>query len=418
MKNKSVTLVIIGAGGRGFTYARYAAQYPDLAQVVGVAEPRPYYREKMAAEHLIPPGNVVADWQELAQRERFADAVVIATPDALHTAPAIAFAQKGYDLLLEKPMAPTACDCEQIVQAVQANGGLFAVAHVMRYTSYTQKLKALLDLGIIGEIISLQHLEPVGFWHQAHSFVRGNWRNTAESSFMLLAKSCHDIDWLRYIIGKRCLKVSSFGSLTHFKKSQKPPKAGAAQRCLECAFEPECPYSASQLYLGFVESGYTGWPVDILTPDLTPAGVRRALQEGPYGRCVYECDNDVVDHQVVNLLYEGGATASFTMTAFSEQADRKTTIFGTRGELRGDGQKITVYDFLTRKTRVFDTLTEEAAASGHGGGDYGLMQRFVAAVSSRDASLILSGAQETLETHWTTFQAEQSRLEGQTLDVE
>jgi len=423
MNKKPVTLIVIGAGGRGFTYARYAAQYPELAQVVGVAEPRPYYREKMAADHHIPPENVAADWQELARRDRFADAVIIATPDALHTAPAIAFAQKGYDLLLEKPMAPTPQECLRIVQAVEAGGGLFAVAHVMRYTRYTQKLKELVDAGVIGEIVSVQHLEPVGFWHQAHSFVRGNWRNTAESSFMLLAKSCHDIDWLRYIIGQRCVKVSSFGSLKHFKQSEKPPKAGAAQRCIAtqdspgCAYEPECPYSAPRLYLNLVESGYTGWPVNVLTPDLTPAGVRRALEEGPYGRCVYECDNDVVDHQVVNLLYENGVTASFTMTAFTEQADRKTTLFGTRGELRGDGRAIAVYDFLTQQTQVFDTVSSESAASGHGGGDFGLMERFVAAVASRDASLILSGARETLETHLTTFIAEQSRLQGSTLDV-
>jgi predicted dehydrogenase len=417
MDKKPVTLVVIGAGSRGFTYAEYASQNPELARVVGVAEPRPYYREKMAQEFQVPAENVTADWRELARRDRFADAVIIATPDKLHAEPAVAFASKGYAMLLEKPMAPTAQDCRRIVQAVQERGNLFAVAHVMRYTHYTQKLKELVDGGIIGEVVSIQHLEPVGYWHQAHSFVRGNWRNTAESSFMLLAKSCHDIDWLRYIIGKRCIQVSSFGSLTHFKKDQKPIAAGNATRCLDCAHEPDCPYSARKLYLGLLERGYAWWPVDVITSDLTPEGVTRALREGPYGRCVYECDNDVVDHQVVNLLYEGGVTASFTMTAFTEQADRKTSIFGTRGELRGDGREITIYDFLTNKTQVIDTSVAESVTSGHGGGDFGLMSRFIAAVASGDASLILSGAQETLETHLTTFIAEQSRLEGRTLEV-
>jgi len=417
MNKKPVTLVVIGAGSRGFTYAQYASENPELAQVVGVAEPRSYYRDRMAQEHQIPVENVTADWQELARRDRFADIVVIATPDKLHAEPAIAFASKGYAILLEKPMAPTAQDCRRIVQAVQAHGNLLAVAHVMRYTNYTQKLKELVDAGAVGEVVSIQHLEPVGYWHQAHSFVRGNWRNTAESSCMLLAKSCHDIDWLRYVIGKRCVQVSSFGSLKHFRKDQKPAQAGEALRCLDCAYEPDCPYSAKKLYLGLLERGYSWWPLDVITPDLTPEGVRRALQEGPYGRCVYECDNDVVDHQVVNLLYEGGVTASFTMTAFTEQADRKTTIFGTRGELRGNGREITIYDFLTDQTKVIDTSAAESVASGHGGGDFGLMQRFIAAVASGDTSLILSGAQETLETHLTTFAAEQSRLEGRTIEV-
>jgi len=417
MNKKPVTLVVIGAGSRGFTYAQYASENPELAQVVGVAEPRSYYRDRMAQEHQIPVENVTADWQELARRDRFADAVVIATPDKLHAEPAIAFASKGYAILLEKPMAPTAQDCRRIVQAVQAHGNLLAVAHVMRYTNYTQKLKELVDAGAVGEVVSIQHLEPVGYWHQAHSFVRGNWRNTAESSCMLLAKSCHDIDWLRYVIGKRCIQVSSFGSLKHFRKDQKPAQAGEALRCLDCAYEPDCPYSARKLYLGLLERGYSWWPLDVITPDLTPEGVRRALQEGPYGRCVYECDNDVVDHQVVNLLYEGGVTASFTMTAFTEQADRKTFIFGTRGELRGNGRDITIYDFLTDQTKVIDTSAAESVASGHGGGDFGLMQRFIAAVASGDTSLILSGAQETLETHLTTFAAEQSRLEGRTIEV-
>ena len=235
--------------------------------------------------------------------------------------------------------------------AVRANGVIFAVAHVLRYTSYTQKLKELVTSGVIGDIVSIQHLEPVGFGHQAHSFVRGNWRKEAESSFMLLAKSCHDIDWLRYILGRRCVQVSSFGSLMHFRKERKPPEAGAALRCLDCAFEPRCAYSAKRIYFGLMADQTIGPIVlDILTPDHTADGILKALREGPYGRCVYECDNDVVDHQVVNLLYDNGATVSFTMTAFTEWgSDRQTRIFGTLGEFRGDGQRITHYDFLTLK---------------------------------------------------------------------
>ena len=178
----------------------------------------------------------------------------------------------------------------------------------------------------IGDIVSIQHLEPVGYWHQAHSYVRGNWRKESESSSMLLAKSCHDLDWIRYIMGARCVAVSSFGSLKHFRKEEKP--SGAGERCLDCSYEPRCPYSALKIYLGRIEKGQVEWPVNVITEDVSREGVQAALRDGPYGRCVYECDNDVVDNQVVNLLFEGGRTAAFTMTGFSEYQDRKTRIFG------------------------------------------------------------------------------------------
>jgi predicted dehydrogenase len=233
---------------------------------------------------------------------------------------------------------------------------------------------------------------------------------------MLLAKSCHDVDWLRYIVGQPCEQVSSFGALTHFKKANKPAEAAETLRCLDCAFEPHCAYSAKKLYLGMFHEGKHWWPLTILTPDLSESGVLTALQQGPYGRCVYECDNDVVDHQVVSLRYAKDITATFTMTGFSEMGHRRTTIFGTRGELRGNGEEIVHYDFLSEQTQTFDTRAGGAdAASGHGGGDYGLMSAFVRAVASGERSLILSGPEDTLETHLTTFAAEQSRLEGRTI---
>lgn len=406
---RPVKLLIIGAGGRGTGYARYAEAYPDQAKVVGVAEPRDYYRERIVQVHDVPAENVFTDWKDASERARFADAVVIATQDAMHVEPAIAFAELGYDMLLEKPMAPSAEGCRRIVDAVLANDIIFAVCHVMRYTRYTQKLKALLDAGAVGDIVSVQHLEPVGYWHQAHSFVRGNWRNEKESSPMLLAKSCHDLDWLRYIVGEPCTEVSSFGSLKHFRAEEQPENA--ADRCVACAYEPECPYSALKIYLrDRLDQGHTGWPVNVLTPDVTREGVLKALREGPYGRCVYACDNDVVDHQVVNMHFAGGRTATFTMTAFNQAGHRKTHIFGTRGEVYGDGSKIRHFDFLTDKTEVIDTAASDASIlGGHGGGDFGLMYSFVNAVADQDPSQVLSGPEETLESHLMVFAAERAR---------
>ncbi len=345
---KQVRLIIVGAGDRGNVYASYAKEHPKRAKVVGVAEPRDFYRDKMMKEYDIPEVSAFKDWKELEKEEKFADAVIITTQDHMHRDPAIKFAKKGYHILLEKPMAPDEKGCKDIIKAVKGKDIIFAVGHVLRYTRYTKKLKEILDSGRIGEIISLQRLEPVGFWHQAHSFVRGNWRKESESSFMLLTKSCHDLDWIRYIMGKKCKTVSSFGSLTHFKKENKPHNAG--DNCLECEYELLCPYSARRIYLNFLKQGNTGWPVSVITTDVTKGGIIRAIREGPYGKCVYSCDNDVVDHQVVNMEFEGGETASFTMTAFTKARQRETRIFGTKGEIYGNGTKIQIYEFLTGKS--------------------------------------------------------------------
>ena len=229
-----VSLAFAGAGLRGTMYARQAVA-SGRARVVAVAEPRPQVRERFAAEFGIPPENTFATWEDMLTLPRLADAVVIGTQDSLHAGPAIAAAERGYQILLEKPMAATERDCVRIADAAQRAGVMLAVCHVMRYTPYTQALKKLLDAGRIGEIVSIQHLEPVGWWHQAHSFVRGNWRREDESSPMLLAKACHDVDWLIYLMGQVPSRVSSFGGLHHFRPEQRP--AGAASRCLDCAVE-------------------------------------------------------------------------------------------------------------------------------------------------------------------------------------
>lgn len=214
----------------------------------------------------------------------------------------------------------------------------------------------------------------------------------------------------------KCTSVSSFGSLKHFRNAEKPK--GAGSRCLECGYEPSCPYSAIKIYItDRFEKGATGWPVDVLTPVVTRENILKALQEGPYGRCVYECDNDVVDNQVVNMLFEGGRTATFTMTAFAK-GGRKTRIFGTRGELYGDSSNIEVFDFLTQKTETIDTNASDGSIlGGHGGGDGRLMDSFVAALANNDPSRILSGPEATLESHRMVFAAEKSRTKGRVVTL-
>lgn len=410
-RERPITLAVAGAGDRGAGYAEWAACHPDRARVVAVAEPRRPRRESLAARHVIPPDRVFSTWQELADAPRLADAAIVATQDCDHVGPAAALVRKGYHLLVEKPLAPTERECVDLTQAAVRAGVMFAVCHVLRYRPYTQLLKQVLDAGRIGQVMNVQHLEPVGFWHYAHSYVRGNWRRADQASFMLLAKSCHDLDWLRHIVGQPIQRVSSFGSLVHFRPENRP--AGAADRCLDCRIEPDCAYSATRVYLGAVRAGRTGWPVSVITDEPTERGVTRALRAGPYGRCVYACDNDVVDHQAVAMEFAGGVTATFTMSAFTPHLDRRTQVFGTTGFVDGDGETLTLTDFRTGRTEVLSLPAGGAdAAGGHGGGDAALMDAFITAVATGDSSHILSGPAESLETHLAVFAAERARLAG------
>ncbi|KAF7239338.1 putative oxidoreductase YteT [Varanus komodoensis] len=422
--SRQITVLVVGAGNRGKNYSSYALSYPTRMKVVGVADPCTFARRELQEAHRIDKNNVFDDWSAAAERERFADAVIIATPDILHKAPAVAFARKGYHILLEKPMAVTLEDCKEIVLTCKSSNVKLLVCHVLRYHPVVLKVKELLDAGCIGDICHIQHLEPVGFWHFAHSFVRGNWRNEAQSSFSLLTKSCHDIDLINFWMGsKRCVKVSSFGSLSHFTSKNKPK--GAASRCLDCPVEQSCPYSAKKIYLERAEKGYFWWPVSVVCKggEYDIESLTEELRSGPYGRCVYECDNDVVSNQVVNMEFEGGATAAFTMVAFTKQLGvRKTTIYGTKGELHCEGAgPVEVFDFLQKKKQFFSP--EKAPGipeclSGHEGADYYLMESFVSAIAENNPTLIRTGADETLNSHLLVFEAERSRREEKVVFLE
>jgi predicted dehydrogenase len=380
--------------------------------VVAVADPRTDRREALADQLGLSADRRFDDWRDLAAVARFADAVIVTTPDREHVGAACRFAELGYHVLLEKPIAPNRVGCIEVIEAVEKAGVILAVCHVMRYTAYTHKVKEIVANGRLGQIVGVEHLEPIGWWHFAHSFVRGNWRRSDESGPSILTKCCHDLDWLRYIVGRPAVAVSSWGGLHHFTAANRP--AGAADRCLDCAVEPDCPYSAARLYLGCLgDPERERWPLSVVTTDLTGRGVRRALREGPYGRCVYACDNDVADHQVVTIDFEGGVTATLTMSAFTPFARRRTRIMGTRSFLDGDGQRVTLTDFVTGEVEVFDLSANGAdAGGGHDGGDFGVMSAFVDAVSRGDKSLVRTGPRESLESHLMAFAAERSRLTG------
>ena len=408
---KTITAIVLGAGSRGCVYSAYAKEHPDELRIVAIAEPREDRRNLLAQELGLPREKCFSCWQDLLSQEKMADCAFVCNMDDDHTAPAIRAMELGYDVLLEKPMSNTEEECRAIVDAAKQTGRMLTVCHVLRYTPFYMTLKRLIDEGQIGEVTTINQIENVGYWHQAHSFVRGNWRTVRETSPMILQKSCHDMDIILWLMGKDCRKVHSFGSLRHFNAENAP--AGAPERCLDgCPHESSCPYYAPKLYMNME---VTGWPVDVITTDLSPVGRRKALEEGPYGRCVYRCDNDVVDRQVVNLEFEGGAVATFTMTGLSADFCRQIKIFGTQGQIEanmGTGQ-IVLHRFWEEKQIIpLDMGTE---ASGHGGGDFGIMRDFLRVL--RHGGTSRSSAEVSLQSHLICFAAERSRKEHLVVDL-
>ena len=403
---KPITAIVLGAGSRGSIYAGYAKEHPEELKIVAIAEPRRERLDSLAEEVGVPTERCFSDWHQLLSRPKMADCAFICTLDDDHTAPALKAMELGYHLLLEKPMSNSEAECRSIAETAQRLDRKLAVCHVLRYTPFYMTLKALIDGGRIGQVTTINQIENVGYWHQAHSFVRGNWRTVRETSPMILQKSCHDMDIILWLMGKNCLRVQSFGSLRHFNSENAP--AGATQRCLDgCPHVESCPYSAPKLYMDMTR---TGWPIDVITTDLSEDGRRKALQEGPYGRCVYHCDNDVVDRQVVNMEFEDGAVATFTMTGLSADFSRQLKIFGTEGQIQADmgTKEIVLHRFGEEKQTI--PLDMGSEASGHGGGDYGIMRDFLSIL--RNGGESRTSAAVSLQSHLICFAAERSRREN------
>jgi predicted dehydrogenase len=411
---KPVTAIVAGAGNRGNVYASYALKYPPELRIVGVAEPIPFRNDRFTRKYGIPAERRFASWEEIFKVPKFADAVIITTPDALHYGPAMAALDMGYDLILEKAIAQSWKECSDIMTLSRKNDRIVAVCHVLRYAPFFRKIKDVLDSGTIGRIVSIQLMEPVEHIHMSHSFVRGNWRNTRESNPMLLSKSCHDLDLLVWLTGKHCRRIGSFGSLTWFSAKNAP--AGSTSRCTDgCAVETQCPYSALKIYyrnrswLGHMDLPAEG--------DQGPA-ILNHLTTGPYGRCVYRSDNDVVDHQVVMMEFEEGITASFNMEAHTSYAGRRIRILGIRGDIVGDEENLFVSDFTTEKTARWNVKENADLSSGHGGGDYGLVRDFVQAVSQHNPALLATTIEHAMESHLMGFRAEEGRATGRLMPVE
>jgi len=397
-----IKAIVIGAGNRGIVYGKHALSNPESLKIIGVAEPHEKRRAEFAEKHNIDAANAIANWEDVFAREKWADVVMICTPDNCHYAPVMAAIDKGYDILLEKPISPSPKECIEVAKAAEAKGVKVVVCHVMRYTPFCTAIKEVISSGEIGKIMTIVHNENVGDVHHSHSFTRGNWRNAAQSSPMLLQKSCHDMDMLQWIIGKDCLRLSSFGSLAYFNKENCPE--GAPPRCTDgCTVD--CHYDCRKLYIKSDSEWFRSIAAGHANP--TDEEVEAALKTGPYGRCVYQCDNDVVDHQVVSMEFEDGITVLFSMSSFTPDTSRSIKIMGTKGQIKGHTSfdKIIVSDFNTGKDREIDVST----AGGHGGGDEGIMKAFCEYVRGKDVPDI-SHAQISAKNHLLCFAAEDSRL--------
>lgn len=407
--NPPVRLICLGAGNRGMdAYAPYALMCPEKLRFVAVADPVEARRKAFAARYGVPEKYVFADWREALASGIEADAALVATQDNAHVAPACAAMERGLDVLLEKPVAKTADECLRILETSKRTGKRAVVCHVLRYTRFFSTLKAIIESGEIGEVVNITHTENIGYWHAAHSYVRGSWRREDETSPMLLAKSCHDADILLYLTGKDCRRVASFGSLKHFRKENAP--AGSAERCLDCAV-PDCPYNALRIYM---IPGYTGWPVSVITSDFSREGRLKALREGPYGRCVYHCDNDVVDHQSTILEFDGGITATLTVSAFTDYRHGRTIhVMGSHGEIRAkmSDETIEVTNFRTGAVRSTENPPPGGMADAHAGGDLALIDAFVRMEMGEEGA-VKSSIGESVESHLICFAAEESRRTG------
>ena len=412
---KQLDVIVLGAGQRGQTYTDVMAALPEQFRVVGVAEPVEANRNYIRQKHGISPENCVSSWEQLLNRPKFAHIAIIATQDKMHYAPAMKALELGYDLLLEKPVAPTARECMDIWQQAERFGCKVMVCHVLRYTSFYSRVKQLLEQGIVGDVMSITHTEGVGNLHQSHSFVRGHWGNEAESAPMLLAKSCHDVDLLQWLMNDRCESVQSFGSLRYFREENAP--AGAPQRCIDgCPHGESCYYNAVKLYLEDEKNlWFRGAATGLVAP--TNEDVRRALENTQYGKCVYRCDNDVVDHQVVNMEFAKGGTVSFTMSAFNK-GGRKSNIMGAKGEMFLDfeADEIKIFHFDTRQFEIIHTRT--GAVSGHGGGDDGIVRALYDYLTGVKTADQVSEIGISCRNHLLVFAAEQARHEKQVIDTD
>lgn len=412
---KKLKVIILGCGLRGQSYAAEMGKLKDKFEVVAVADPRKANRERIRDIFPIPDENCFDSWEEVLAKPKMADIAVITTVDNMHYAPALQAIALGYDLLLEKPAAQTAQECVDIVLTAERAGVKVLVCHVLRYTDFFGKIKQLIMDGKLGDIMSVMQVEAVGHIHQSHSYVRGNWHSEKESTPMLLAKCCHDLDIIQWLLDKPCKQVQSFGKLSYFTKAYAPE--GAPVRCIDggCPVEDTCYYNCRKYYVDNKGNTlYRGLLASIARPDakeVTDEAVLEVLQKTDYGLCVFHANNDVVDHQIVNMEFEGGITASLTMNCFND-GGRYIRVFGTKGDLQGNisDDELTFFSFEdTQIHKIPVKGGENTHEGGHAGGDAGIIRELYEYMVGTYTGFRAADISTSVKNHLIGFAAEISR---------
>lgn len=412
---KKLTVAFAGLGNRGKdTYAPTVKLFSDRMEMAAIADIDPAKVEDVAKTYGIPKDRCYTSVEEMLAQPKLADAMFITTQDRQHVKQAVAALRKGYDLLMEKPISPVLDECREIVRVAKETGRKVVICHVLRYTPFYMKLKEILDAGTIGDVVSIMGIENVCYWHQCHSFVRGNWRNSDQTSPMILQKCCHDMDLYLWLANKTCKSVSSYGDTYLFKEENAPE--GAALRCMDgCKAKENCPFDAEKIYLTNEDTGilhgHDGWPCEVLAMHPTEEKIREAIRTSPYGRCVFHCDNNVVDHQVVNLEMTDGTTMSFTMCAFTAQGGRYAKFMGTKGDIIADLGKNTIdIGVFGKKRDVIDVSKLAEDFSGHAGGDNQLVREFLDMELDGKVASNITSLERSMESHYIALAAERSRL--------
>lgn len=403
-------VALIGAGNRGnYVFGDYAISHPENIEFIAVAEPNKIKREEFARKHNIELEFQFDSWEPLLEKDKFCDAIIIATPDEIHFEPAKLALLRDYHVLLEKPMANDPQEIMELGHLAKNNNNVFMICHILRYSPLFSTVKNIIDSGDIGELVSIQYNENVAYYHFGHAFVRGNWRNSDLSSPLMLQKSCHDMDILLWLVGSDCTKIASFGKLSYFNKDNKP--SNAAERCVSCERESECEYSAPKLYYDNVGN----WPTTAVCETQTLEEIKTAVKEGPYGRCVYSCDNNVVDHQSTILEFENGVTATFNVCAFTNKGGRTFKIMGTKGEIRAIGIKneIEVQIFGNNEIKL---INPKVSLQGHGDGDIGMMNDFISLILFNKGEA-LTDASISVQSHMMALAADESRENSKVVDM-
>jgi len=456
--SKPITAVLVGAGTRGRdAYGSYALKYPSRLKFIAICDSDDEKRKIFQKLHDIPDEYAYSSWDELFNKKigKIAQVAFICTPDRMHYEPTLLALELDYDLFLEKPIAPTLEDCQEIAKIANEKHRIVQVGHVLRFTKYWQVLKEFLEEGKLGKIVHYDHSENVSYWHFGHSFVRGPYKNKEESTAIVLAKTCHDLDLIYWLMNEKPIDVYSHGELTHYKSENAPPDA--PERCTDgCPIENECPWFAPRLYIEleplirtgkYAPSRFMRWitkqiiksksflnfialfnkdvkrikhwdqfPVTHLTNDYSIDGRMKALKEGPYGLCIYKTGNDVPDHQVSTFNFQSGASVTLVMHGLSEHEGREFRIFGTKGVIRGIFRNsLEIIEFVDFRNGDIKTIYKQGlSVSAHGGGDEGIMHAFTAVMlgekNRKEGNL--TDVLNAMESHFMGFAAEESRLSG------